>query len=493
MTTSQHSKLKYIIKTYGCQFNYSDSERTATVLENAGYKPTKRESEADLIVFNTCSIKQKAEDRVYGLMPLMRELKKTNKKLLVAITGCMVRKSSTRPSRSSANTLMRQKGASIQKSVEKDPLIEALPEVDLVFRIEDLAILPNLLLEANPKLPLNLREEGDGSTLQNYFKINPKSVSKFQSFVPIARGCDKFCAYCVVPYTRGRERSRPAKEILAECEMLVSKGCKEITLLGQNVDSYGLSFLDRKEKRFKPLKPGEKIYFTRLLEEVDKLKSKGLKRVRWTSPHPKDMTDDVIDAVARLETQMPYIHLPVQAGSNAMLKKMNRPYTVERYLELIKKIRKKIPDCAISTDIIVGFCGETEEMFNETVELFKKVRWDMIYFSPYSMRKFTAAHRTMKDDVPSAEKSRRWHVINNLLNEISLEKHKKFEGKNVNVLVERYLKGGLCEGYSEHYKRTQFPVKSAAEGKKLIGQIVPVKVKKGLKWNLRGEQCIIKL
>lgn len=438
------------------------------MLESAGYKPTKRESEANLIVFNTCSIKQKAEDRVYGLMPLMRALKKKNKKLLVAITGCMVRKSSTK------------------KSVEKDPLIETQDEVDLVFRIEDLALLPNLLLEVSPKLPLKLRKEGDGDTLQNYFKINPKSVSSFQSFVPIARGCDKFCAYCIVPYTRGRERSRPIQEILVECELLVEKGCKEITLLGQNVDSYGLSFLDREEKRFKLLKPGEKIYFTRLLEEIDKLKAKGLKRVRWTSPHPKDLTDDVIDAVARLETQMPYIHLPVQAGSNAMLKKMNRPYTRERYLELIKKIRKKVPGCSISTDIIVGFCGETEEMFNETVELFKKVRWDMIYFSQYSMRKFTAAYRTMKDDVSPAEKSRRWHVINNLLNKISLENHKKFEGKTVNVLVERYLRGGLCEGYSEHYKRTQFPVKSAAEGKKLIGQIVSVKVKKGRTWNLTG-------
>lgn len=439
------------------------------MLENAGYKPVKRENEANLIVFNTCSIKQKAEDRVYGLMPLMKELKKTNKKLLVAITGCMVRKSST------------------QKSIEKDPLVETLPEVDLVFRIEDLAILPNLLLEASPKLPLELRKEGDGDTLRNYFKINPKSVSNFQSFVPIARGCDKFCAFCIVPYTRGRERSRPMSEILKECELLVSKGCKEITLLGQNVDSYGLSFLDREEKRFRSLKPGGKIYFTRLLEEVDKLKFRGLKRVRWTSPHPRDLTDDVIDAVAHLKTQMPYIHLPVQSGSNAMLKKMNRPYTRERYLELIKKIRKKIPGCAISTDIIVGFCGETKDMFNETVELFKEVRWDMIYFSPYSMRKFTAAHRTMKDDVSPEEKRRRWHVINNLLHEISLENHKKFEGKTVNVLVEKYLKGGLCEGYSEHYKRTQFPVKSAAEGKKLIGQIVPVKVKKAFKWNLTGE------
>lgn len=471
----------YLIKTYGCQFNYSDSERIASVLEGIGISQARAESEADLIIFNTCSVRQKAEDRVFGMMPLISELKKKRPRLRVAITGCMVKKTSTK------------------KSQVQDDLVKSAEALDFVFRIEELALLPELLEEVGflsarlgtGKPWFRLRQglprkskAGDGidsATLKNYFKIVPKYVSSFQAFVPISTGCDNFCAYCVVPYTRGRERSRSMNEILEECEKLVSNGCKEIILLGQNVDSYGLSYLDRKEKRFKPLKSGEKIYFTRLLEKLDKLSKKGLARVRWTSPHPKDLSDDVISAVARLKTQMPYIHLPVQAGSNAVLRKMNRPYTREHYLGLIAKIRKAIPDCAISTDIIVGFCGETREMFEETYSLYKKARFDMAYLAQYSKRPRTAAYRIMKDDVPVKEKSKRWHKLNNLLTKISLEKHKAFVGKIVEVLVERCAKR-ICEGRSEHFKRVQFP-----GGKELIGQIVPVKVKKALEWNLRGD------
>lgn len=462
--------MKYHLKTYGCQFNYSDSERTAAVLEQIGFTPTENEEESDLIIFNTCSIRQKAEDRVYGMMPRMTELKKQNERLKVAITGCMVRKSSTKRSR------------------EKDPLVEQLDCLDLTFRIEEVAKLAGLLKEIDPEIPLQQApDEFDAGTLQNYFKIHPRYTNTFQAFVPIARGCDKFCAFCIVPYTRGREKSRDMDEILKECDKLVTNGCREITLLGQNVDSYGLSFEDRRSKRFSPLKPGEKIYFTRLLEELDTLKTKGLSRVRWTSPHPKDLTDDVIEAVSRLKTQMPYIHLPVQAGSNSMLKRMNRPYTHERYLELIKKIRDRIPDCAISTDIIVGFCGETEAMFEETYRLFEEVRWDMAYLAQYSMRRFTAAYRTMKDDVPQREKERRWHRLNELLTRVSYEKHRAFIGKTVQVLVEK-CENAVFEGRSEHFKRTQF------EGTQdLIGKIVPVKITEAFKWNLKGKRIELHL
>lgn len=453
---------RYHIKTYGCQFNYSDSERVSAVLEDIGFQPTEIEEEADFIIFNTCSIRQKAEDRVYGMMPRMAELKIKNEKLKVAITGCMVRKTSTK------------------KSAEPDPLVRTLKVLDCTFRIEESGKLPSLLHEIDREIPNKEIDDLDAGTIQNYFKINPKYSSKFQAFVPIARGCDKFCAFCIVPYTRGREKSRDMREIIEECDQLVSNGCKEITLLGQNVDSYGLSSTDRAEKRFTSVKPGEKIYFTQLLEEVDKLKTKGLLRVRWTSPHPKDLTDDLIDAVSRLETQMPYIHLPVQAGSNAMLRRMNRPYTRERYLELIGKIRRAMPDCAISTDIIVGFCGETPEMFEETYHLFEEVRWDMAYLSQYSMRRFTAAYRTMKDDVPKKEKEQRWHRLNDLLTRVSHEKHKAFVGKTVEVLVER-CENGICEGRCQHFKRTQF------EGSPdLIGQIVPVKVTGAAEWHLKG-------
>lgn len=454
--------MKYHIKTYGCQFNYSDSERLAAVLENLGYKSTDKEEKADLIVFNTCSVRQKAEDRVYGMMRRMAELKMRNKKLRLGFTGCMVRKSSTR------------------ESVEPDPLIKNSKTLDMAFRIEDLAKLRELLREAGASLPSGKNDEMQDGTLENYFKINPLYASKFQAFVPISRGCDKFCAYCIVPYARGREKSRPMDEILSECEKLAENGCKEITLLGQNVDSYGLGFLDRKNGKFPLLKPGEKIYFTRLLEKMDCLKKKGLRRVRWTSPHPKDLTDDLIEAVATLETQMPYIHLPVQAGSNAVLKAMNRPYTREHYLKLIKRIRKAIPDCAISTDIIAGFCGETREMFEETMEMFREVRWDMAYIAKYSPRKFTAAYRIMKDDVSRKEKDRRWDKLNKVLTAISLEKHKAFVGKTVNVLVEKCVKG-VCEGRCEHFKRTQFKGNA-----KMIGKIIPVEITEAHEWNLRG-------
>lgn len=457
---------KYHIKTYGCQFNYSDSERVSAVLENIGFQPTEIEEEADFIVFNTCSIRQKAEDRVYGMMPRMAELKARNERLKVGITGCMVRKTSTK------------------KTHAPDPLVLTLDALDCTFRIEESGKLPALLHQIDPEIPDREFDDLDAGTVQNYFKINPKYSSPFQAFVPIARGCDKFCAFCIVPYTRGREKSRDMQEIIEECDRLVSDGCKEITLLGQNVDSYGLSHADRAEKRFAPLRPGEKIYFTRLLEAVDILKAKGLRRVRWTSPHPKDLTDDVITTVASLETQMPYIHLPVQAGSNAMLRRMNRPYTRERYVELIDKIRRAIPDCAISTDIIVGFCGETEEMFEETYRLYEEVQWDMAYLAKYSMRRFTAAYRTMKDNVPRGEKERRWHRLNDLLTRISFEKHKAFTGKTVFVLVER-CENGICEGRSQHFKRTQF-----AGMPDLVGQIVPVKVTEAGEWYMRGERIL---
>ena len=450
--------MKYYIKTYGCQFNYSDSERVSAVLENAGFSRAKSHADADLILFNTCSVRQTAEDRVYGTMVNMAELKKIRPHLRIGITGCMVKKSSTK------------------KSQKPDPLVRNMEDVDFVFRIEDSAKLPQLLEETGLKIPNEAPQEFD-----DYFKINPKYSSRFQAFVPIATGCDKFCAYCIVPFTRGREKSRPMEEILEECEKLVKNGCKEITLLGQNVDSYGLSFLDRKEGRFAELKHGEKIYFTRLLEALDKLKTKGLARVRWTSPHPKDMTDDVIEAVATLKTQMPYIHLPVQAGSNAMLRKMNRPYTREHYIKLIEKIRRKIPGCAISTDIVIGFCGETEKMFEETCEFFEKMRWDMAYISRYSMRKFTAAYKTMKDDVPRKEKERRWHKLNEILTRISHEKHREFVGKTVEVLVEKCTKG-ICEGRSEHFKCTQFK-----GTKRLIGEIVQVRITDAGDWYLKGE------
>lgn len=431
--------------------NYSDTERIKTVLEKLGMQELKSEKDSDVIIYNTCSVRQKAEDRVYGEMVNIMRLKKKNKSLLFGLTGCMIRKTSTK------------------KSNERDPLFTRITGLDFVFKIEDLGRLGNVLNELSKKFQ---PEKNDS---KNYFKINPKYTSKFQAYVPISTGCDKFCTYCIVPYSRGREKSRYPDEIFDECKKLVENGCKEITLLGQTVDSYGLSPIDQKTGKF-----DKKDNLAKLLKKLDTLKKKGLKRIRFTSSHPKDFTETLIKTIAKLETLMPYIHLPVQSGDDAVLKRMNRPYTRAQYLSIIKKIRKYIPDCAISTDIIVGFCGETEKEFKNTYNLYKEVQFDQSYHAQYSPRKGTVSERTMEDNVKSKVKAERWHKLNNLLRKISAKRHKKFIGKEVNVLVEECRKG-ICIGKNEHSKIVRFK-----GDKKMIGEIIPVKITRSREWNLIG-------
>jgi len=439
--------------------NYSDTERMHTYLEAIGYEKTKSETDADMIIFNTCSIRQKGEDRVLGKLSEMPRLRKKNKKLIVVITGCMIRKSSSR------------------YSSQRDKLFNRTREIDIALRIEELPKLAELIKEINPKIKLKTIKE---ESLEDYFKITPNYTSKAQAFIPISTGCDKFCTYCIVPFSRGREKSRPMADILKECEEFVMQGGKEITLLGQTVDSYGLSQYDKQEGTFSHLPKG-KTPFVYLLENIDHLSEKGLKRLRFTSSHPKDISDDLIKAIGRLKTLMPYLHLPVQAGSNSLLKRMNRPYTIEKYLEIIKKLRKTVKGISISTDFIVGFCGETEKEFKATYNLFKKVEFDFAYFAQYSDRKGTFASKNLKDDVPEKTKRERWHAINELLKKIVAKKLKKFIGKTVQVMVEFEKKGDL-HGHDEHYKEVQFKGK-----KSLIGEIVHVKIDKADKWVLVGK------
>jgi len=439
--------------------NYSDTERVKTYLEALGFKSTKSEKDADLIIFNTCSIRQKGEDRVLGKLSEMPQLRKKNKNLIVVITGCMVRKSSSR------------------YSTQRDKLFNRTRELDIALRIEELPCLAELIKELNSKIKIGKVKE---ESLEDYFKITPSYTSKSQAFIPISTGCDKFCTYCIVPYSRGREKSRPVEDILKEAEEFVGQGGKEITLLGQTVDSYGISPFDKQEGTFKDLPKGKQP-FIYLLEQLDKLYDKGLRRLRFTSSHPKDISDDLIKTMGKLRTLMPYLHLPVQAGHNATLKRMNRPYTIEKYLETIKKLRKSVPGIAISTDFIVGFCGETEREFKATYDLFKKVKFDFAYFAQYSERKGTYASKNLKDDVPEKVKKQRWHAINELLKKIVAEKLPKFIGKTVKVLVE-FEKDGYLHGRDEHYKEVQFKGK-----KSLIGEIVPVKISKADKWVLIGK------
>jgi tRNA-2-methylthio-N6-dimethylallyladenosine synthase len=526
----------YAIHTFGCQMNYSDSERIETYLKCLGLKKAQQEKEADLVIFNSCSIRQKAEDRVIGKMHELQSLKNQRKKkgkyLIIALTGCMVRKSSTKHT--------------IKKN--QDHFIKILKPLDVAFRIEELHKLKDLLLEASNKAcdkscvrttakPLvtfehqpelerqpepnksatssafqkNAGSKSNTNRNADYFHITPSYTQNFQAFIPISTGCDKFCTYCIVPYSRGREVSRDPKEIYKEAEKLVKKGCKEITLLGQTVDSYGLSPIDRQKKLFdyNKIDTGDQAPpFVQLLESIDKLYAKGLRRLRFTSPHPKDVSQALINCYGKLKTLMPHIHLPVQSGDNACLKRMNRPYTRERYLEIIKALRKQLPDIAITTDIIVGFCGETEKEFQNSVRLYKEVGFDFAYLAQYSVRRGTFAAKHLENDVSRSEKARRWHKLNNLLTKITHEKLNKFVGKKVEVLVEKIASTNQANiavqtlraisrkpkntapntalftylGRSPHMKEVQF----VSPKKNLTGTLQKVKVTKTENWLLHG-------
>jgi len=441
--------------------NYSDSERMETYLQAIGYEKTQEMEAADIVLFNTCSIRKSAEDRVFGQMKKVQQVRSKNKNLKVIIAGCMVRTSSSR------------------YSEERDKLFNRVKEIDIALRTEELPKLAELLREIDPNSQIKAVEE---ESIEDYFQIDASHSShksKTQAFLAISNGCDKFCTYCIVPYSRGREKSRKFEDIIKEAEGLVENGIKEITLIGQTVNSYGQSRYDKENDVFKYL--GEKEPFVHLLEEIDKLKEKGLERLRWTSPHPKDMSDQLIDAMAELETQMPYLHLPIQAGNNETLKRMNRPYTVEQYSEIIRKLREKIPNISITTDVIVGFCDESEDEFEETCRFFEKMDFEHAYHAQYSDRKGTTANRFMDDNIPQEVKKERWDVLNKILKKQSTKVLKKFLGKTVNVLVEEQ-EGDFCRGRCENYKIVQF---SSSEN--ILGKIVPVKITNAKEWILVGE------
>ncbi len=450
--------MKYHIQTYGCQMNYSDSERVAAVLEKSGYQKAKTLEEVDLFIFNTCSIRQKGEDRVHGMINNIASYKRSNPRLLIGVTGCMIRKSSTRNSEKKDQVLQRHR-----------------TRLDFVFNIKDTHKLPQILAEAEPQLELEALDHPD------YLKIKPAYSKNFQAFVPIQIGCDKYCTYCIVPYSRGREQSRPFAEIIEECNKLVENGCLEITLVGQTVNTYGRSNLD--QDKFADLKPSP---FAALLKEIDKLKTKGLNRIRYTSPHPRDLDDALIEAHASLSILAPHIHLPIQAGDNQVLQKMNRKYTVEEYTERISRLKQRVPHIRLTTDIIVGFCGETEEQFQNTLRVYQDLQWDQAYIARYSERSGTVADKCFPDDVPTKTKSDRWHQLNDLMEEISLRKNRDFEGQNLEVLVESYNPlTKECEGRSREFKLVQFPGQPEN-----IGQIQHIEIIQGLEWVLKGKQVV---
>ncbi len=435
--------LTYIIKTWGCQMNERDSEIMAGVVEECGYTRVDREEEADLIIYNTCLIRENAEMKVFGNLGQLKVLKRKNPKMRIALCGCMAQK---------------------EHIVAK--LKKSYPHVDLVFGTHNIHELPALLLESyrDNRRQIHVLEDG----VKTYQNLPSKRLYNFKGFVNIMFGCNNFCSYCVVPYTRGREQSRSKDEILAEVRGLAESGYQEITLLGQNVNSYGNDL-------------ESSVDFADLLEAIAVIE--GIKRIRFMTSHPKDISRRLIDTMAKYPTICNQLHLPVQAGSNAILKKMNRKYTKESYIEMLNYAKASIPELTISTDLIVGFPGETEADFQETLAMVREAEYDFAFSYLYSPRAGTPA-AIDPDQVPDDIKHHRFDRLMDTVNPIFLKKNQALIGRSQKVLVESVSKNdaSILNGRTEGSKLIHFPGDS-----NLIGKIITVKVTKAQTFILFGE------
>lgn len=406
MVASQptHTRKLYL-ESYGCQMNYSDSEIVVSILDSAGFSTTRDETEADLILLNTCAIRENAEQRVRGRLRQFKSAKSERPHLVVGVLGCMAERL-------------------------KETLLEQEKLVDLVVGPDAYRDLPNLVEQVNGgQKAVNVllsREE-------TYAEISPVRLDSngVTAFISIMRGCDNMCSFCVVPFTRGRERSRDPESIVREAHELFEAGYREVTLLGQNVDSYKWN-LDIKGRVKDPNLPV--VRFAELMEMVAQVNPK--LRIRFSTSHPKDMTDDVLHVMAKYDNLCKYVHLPVQSGNSAVLKRMNRGYTREWYMDRMAAIRRIMPDCAISTDIMTGFCGETEEEHADTLSLLTEVRYEMAYMFKYSERPRTLAERKFENDIPEEIKSRRLQEIMTLQRIHGTERTLAQKGKVYKVLVE---------------------------------------------------------
>ena len=434
-------KKKYFVKTYGCQMNEHDSENIEAMLEELGFTKADDYLDADLIILNTCSIRENAHNKAFGMLGRLKHLKETHKDLIIGLCGCMA-----------------------QEEKVIDEIIKKYKYVNFVFGTHNIHRLPIILKDAIDK---GKQEIEVFSTEGNIVEGMPvKRVSEFKAYVNIMYGCDKFCTYCIVPYTRGKQRSRDKEDILKEVKELVDLGYKEVTLLGQNVNAYGKD-LDYDYK------------MENLLEDVAKT---NIPRVRFMTSHPWDFTDNMIEVIKKYPNIMPSVHLPVQSGSNRILKLMGRKYTKEEYITLFDKL-KTIPNIAISTDIIVGFPNESEEDFKETLDLCQYCKYDNAFTFIYSPRENTPASK-MKDDVSLEEKEQRLYKLNELVNKYFLENNKKYENKTIKVLVEgESEKEGMYFGYSEQNKLINFYA-----DKEDIGKIIDVKIESAKTWSLDGKK-----
>ena len=434
----------YHIITYGCQMNVHDSENIKAIMEQMSYKENEDMLTSDVIIINTCAVRENAHNKVMGMLGRIKHLKEERKDIITVLCGCMAQEESI-----------------------VDELKEKYKWVNIVFGTHNIHMLPTYMENAIKSNNQNIEVFScEGEIIEN---VPVKRDSKYTAWVNIMYGCDKFCTYCIVPYTRGKQRSRRHEDIINEVNNLVKDGYKEVTLLGQNVNAYGKELTDE-------------LSFAELLLKVS---DTGIPRLRFVTSHPWDFTDEMIDAIASRDNIMPYIHLPLQSGSSRILKLMGRRYTKEEYLELFKKIRNKVKGCSITTDIIVGFPNETEEDFNETLSVVKECEFDSAFTFIYSPREGTPASK-MEDKVTLEEKEQRLYKLNELVNDFSLKANKKYLGKIVPVLIE-----GINEkddskvfGYTDTMKLVN--VEGCLDK---IGKIINVEITDAKSFSLDGKEA----
>ena len=438
---NKYSKMTYYIKTYGCQMNEHDTENIEALLLSIGFTKVDSYLKADLVILNTCSIRENAHNKAFGMLGRLKHLKNEKKNLIIGLCGCMAQE------------------VSVVERIQRDYKF-----VNFVFGTHNIHELPNIIdkaIEENRQQIEVYSREGD-----LYEGLPVIRTNSFKAYVNIIYGCDKFCTYCIVPYTRGRERSRKKEDILNEIDELIKDGYKEVTLLGQNVNAYGKDLYD-------DYNLGD------LLEEIAK---KDIPRIRFMTSHPWDFTDKMIEVIGKYSNIMPSIHLPVQSGSTKVLKLMGRRYTRESYLELFNKIKNTVPGVSISTDIIVGFPKESEEDFQETLSLVEECKFDNAFTFIFSKREGTPAAK-LDDKITIKEKEDRLQRLNEVVNKYFLENNKKLEGQVLKVLVEGISnKKNMYYGYSETNKLINF----SSDKKILVGDIVEVEIESAKTWSLDG-------
>ena len=434
---------KYHLITYGCQGNVRDSETISAILEDMSFISTDDMEDADLIILNTCAIRENAHNKVFGMLGRIKHLKETKPEIITILCGCMAQE------------------VSVVEEIEKN-----YKWMDVVFGTHNIQNLPKLLSEAMDTNELIIEVfSKEGDIVEN---LPVKRDNKYKAFVNIQYGCDKFCTYCIVPFTRGKQRSRTKEDILKEVNDLIKNNYKEVTLLGQNVNAYGKDLYDD-------------YTMSNLLIDVA---NTGIERVRFVTSHPWDFTDEMIDVIAKYPNIMPYIHLPLQSGSDKILRLMGRRYTKESYLELAKKIRERVPNCSITTDIIVGFPNETKEDFEETLNVVNEVKYDGAFTFIYSPRENTPAAK-MEDSISLEEKQERLYKLNELVNKYSNESNNKILNKIVPVLIEGVSTKGdnIYSGYTDTMKLVNVKCDESD-----LGKIINVKITDAKSWSLNGEK-----